>query len=230
MKRKLCHLSLIIILIGYSQYCNSQTQTNYNIISNYENNKPANKINDIDYSNIEGSPYWNDNFVKCDLIMTNGENIKAVLRYNIFDDAFEIKQRGNIFNLKKDENFKSVTINSKQFCLIKLESESSKTIVEKLYSKELTLFLKHQVIFIKEQVAKPYNDPKPREFKRLKSIVFIKSGNQIIKIKKVKDFSKIFINNSNYIKKYIKKNRIKLNSNKQLIELIQYIESLTLSN
>lgn len=194
----------------------------------YKHSQFISKISDVNYSDIKGSPYMNKNFVNGTLIMNNNKKIETNLRYNIFNDALESKQNGKMLNVNKNSNIKEVIIDGKCYCLIILDNLPSKTIVEKIYDHKLKLYLKHQVSFKKAEFAKPYVDPKPNRFISSNPKLYFKTpfNESLIRIKRAKDFTKIFPNSSSQIKKYIKKNKIKIDNKEQLIQLVSYIEEV----
>lgn len=217
---------LFISISTYAQNTKILETQSTNLI--YEHSKFISKIIDIDYSDVKGSPYLNENFTMSTLIMENHEKIEIKLRYNIFNDVFETKQKGKIFIVNKNKNFKEVIIDGKCYCSIILDNLPSKTIVEKIYDHKLRLYLKHQVSFKKAQIAKSYVDPKPNRFVNSTPKLYLKTpfNESLIRIRKAKDFTKIFPRSSSQIKKFIKKNKIKIDNNEQLIQLVRYIEEV----
>jgi len=226
MKRIAFIFLLFISINTYAQNNKILGNQNSNII--FEQSKFISKIVDIDYLDIEGSPYLNENFIKSTIIMDNHEKIEIKLRYNIFNDAIETKLEEKIRILNKNTNTKEVIIDGKSFCFVVLDNLPSKTIVEKIYVHKLILYLKHHVSFKKAQIAKSYTDPKPNRFVNSHPKLYIKTPFQesLIQIKRLKDFTKIFPNSSSQIKKFIKENKIKIDNKEQLIQLVRYIEQI----
>ncbi len=220
-------IPLLLLILSFKSY--SQSNQTYRIIENYEVNRSTGKINNIDYSEVLGSPYWNENFSPSILFLNDDQQVtKIKLRYNIFTDDFEIKQRGKIFNIKKDKNLKKIQINDVFFSLIEIDKFQKNTIAEILYDNKLKLFLKHQAYFLKAELAKGYTEPKPNRFEIPNPKLYLKTpfNRSLIRIKKIKDFAKIFPRSSSKIKKFIKENKIKIDNKEQLIQLVRYIEEI----
>jgi hypothetical protein len=194
----------------------------------FKHSKLISKTVKIDYSDIKGSPYLNENFTKSTLIMNNNEKIEIKLRYNIFSDSLQIEQKGKILNLNKNNNIKEVIIDGRYFCFIALDNSLSKTIVEKIYDYKLRIYLKHQVSYKKAQIAKSATDSKHNRFVNQTPKLYLKTpfNGSLIRIRKAKDFAKIFPRSSSEIKKFIKKNKIKIGNKEQLIQLARYIEQI----
>ena len=219
-------LLLFISIASYAQSNKYLGNENSNVI--FEKSKFMSKIIDVDYSDIKGSPYLNENFTNSTLILKNHKKIETKLRYNIFNDTFESKQKGKILTVSKNKNIKEIIIDGKSYCLISLDNLPSKTIVEKIYDHKLKLYFKHQVSFKKAQIAKPYIEPKPNRFVTSTPKLYLKTpfNGSLIRINKIKDFTKTFPRSSSKIKKFIKENRIKIDNKEQLIQLAQYIEEI----
>jgi len=202
---------------------------NYTTISNFEKDKYINGITNNSNSNIQGSPYWNEEFETSILFFNNNISVdKIKLRYNIYTDSFEIKQGDKIYNIKRDENLKKIQIKDQYFSLVEIDEHDNNIVTQIIYDNELKLFLKHRVTFLKAEVAKPFTEQKPNRLKAKSPQIYIKQygHDKLTIIKKIKDFAKIFPKQSSQIKDFIKQNKVKLNNKEQVIKLVSYIEQI----
>lgn len=124
-----------------------------NMTSN--NNSLDTQFGKIDFDDIDGSPYLSTDFKKGKIIeTTNGQILEAYLRYNIFEDNFEVKPNLNdseIFLIKRYPNYRftydrnkvEFVLNSKLFnnkdngyAFVLLDGENFS--LYKIYSQSLT--------------------------------------------------------------------------------------------
>lgn len=190
-------------------------------------------VNPDDYDKIEGSAYINENFVPAKI--STAINKIFYVRYNAFNDEMEIKGENDfIYGLNKErKNLLIHFSNPKQTYQLfdyVLDSEDLNGYFIKLnFDSELLLLTKERIIHVDEKISKTtYGTNKPAHFKRVKDKYFIKIGNHsaIELPKNKKDVAKIFPKFENEVLSFIKKNKIKLNSEVDLLKLCEYINSL----
>ncbi len=158
----------------------------------------------------------------------NTYNNKAFLRYNIFLDEMEFVKDNQIYFLHKEPkmtiSFKSL---NKKYVTFK-ESEKLGFYVEenlgvsKLLSKEVVVFKEAK----KAQTS--YGSDSSADYKKKKDIYFFSfDGVNVIKVpRKKKKFYTLFGENSSKIKKFIKKERLKIKKKKDLKKIINYYNTL----
>ena len=91
------------------------------------------------------------------------------------------------------------------------------------------LLIKETIQFVDRKPAKTsYDKTKQAEFKRLEDRYFITNGNEaaVEFPKKKKDFPKVFPDKHKDILSFMKKNKIKTSKDEDLVELINYINTL----
>ncbi|WP_033957676.1 hypothetical protein [Psychroserpens jangbogonensis] len=185
---------------------------------------------------VEGSPYINEKFLPATISASEGDIF--YVRYNAMSDIFEVKGDNNkayalnryrrdivvemvhlkkiyqvfgYYDDKQNENFGY---------FLHLSNSTSKTI----------LFKKERIIFIDEQKATSgYDTAKSARYKRLNDKFYIKLGDEKILSElpsNKKAIVKLFPEHQESILKYIKENRIKTSKEKDLIQLIGYINTL----
>ncbi len=221
--------TLITVNIIYSQISGLDTE--------FENltttGRSIIKVVNPDNNEIEGSAYLNKNFVRAKISIA--KNKVFYVRYNAFNDEIEIKG-GNDIIYGLDKKRKDILIhfsNPKQtyqaFDYILDNKESVGYFIKLNFDSELLLIRKERIIHVKEKISKTtYGTNKPAHFKRAKDKYFIKVGNQsaIELPKNKKDVAKLFPKFENEVLSFIKKNKIKLNNEFDLLKLFEYLNSL----
>ncbi|MBR9846715.1 MAG: hypothetical protein GYB35_11720 [Algicola sp.] len=185
---------------------------------------------------VEGSPYINEKFLPATISASEGDVF--YVRYNALNDQFEVKGDNNkayalnryrrdivveILPLKKTYQvigFYDDERNENFGYFLHLSNPNAKT----------ALYKKEKVIFIDEQKASTgYDSNKPAKYKRVNDTFFIKLENQNILTEvpnKRKDLVKLFPKHKDSVLKYMKENRIKTSKEEDLIQLINYINTL----
>lgn len=231
MKKALMIIFLFCSLQSFSQSgtIGSSSPSRNNFIGTFKSLDPLKTSNYKNYQNVKGSQYLDENFTNSTISYEDNDSVSNIkLRYNIIDDSFEIIKRGNLHKVKKDDNIKKITIDKNSFCYKSIKGEPSNTIVQIIYDHKIKLYLKHQAHFFKATTTDGYNEAKPNRFEISAPKLYLKTPfkDSLIRIKSLKDFSKIFPRNKSEIKKFIKKNKIKIDNKDQLIQLALYLEDI----
>jgi len=235
MKKYTTTLLLILfnIFVSHSQYSNAYKSDFYfrsavSDIYNKVNKYSASSI----YNSYTGSPYYDKNFNSGFISnLKDGKTYNYLLRYNVYDDVFEIKnQENSIVQLSKKPRLK-ISLKNKKFVLTKYKNKESQIIgyLELiLNNNNIFLYKRHQKILISARKAKSsYEKDKPARFNTSISFYY-KLNNETIDLlpKKKKDFLKIFPNKSDKIKSYIKENKLKLSKPSDLQNIFKYYSSI----
>lgn len=184
----------------------------------------------------EGSPYVNEKYLPASISASEGDVF--YVRYNAMDDVFEVKGDKNkayalnryrrdivieILPLKKSyqvHGYYDDHLNENFGYFVYLNNVNSKTI----------LFKKERIIFIDEQKASTgYDSSKPAKFKRINDKYYVKLEGQknLSELpSNKKALVKLFPNQKDNILKYIKENKIKTSKEGDLVELVNYINTL----
>jgi len=236
--------SFFIILFSVNTVIFSQELTSVNQTSpfsgNYLNDISNNRItidganNSVDLANVKGSPYENSIFVpgKATNELTNTSKI-FYLRYNIYNDAIQMKE--NLSDENGVDLIKSVhiyaVINNKEYHFKDFydEKKNKKQGYFILISKEANsrLYLRKTQKFVDKEVTKdPYGSGAPAAFLDYQNYYFEVEGLLVPIPKKRKDFSKQFSENEAELNKFMKKEKINLKLESDLIKLFKYYNSL----
>ena len=206
-------------------------------LSNFKSSRPSiggfvKIANSNKFDKIEGSAYINENFVPAKI--STAKNKVYYVRYNAFNDEMEIKGENDIiYGLNKErENLLINFSNPKQTYQLfdyTLDSNDLQGYFIKInFDSDLLLLRKERIVHVDEKIsATTYGTNRPAHFKRAKDNYFIKVGeNNAIELpKNKKEIAKLFPEFENETLSFIKKNKIKLKNETDLLKLIEYLNS-----
>jgi len=176
------------------------------------------------YSDMAGSPFLNEDFEKGRVELRNGKTYEGPLRYDIYSDQIEFQTKDEkVYEIKNPETVENISIGEHEFiCFKKEDGRELEGIYEEFVNGDLTLLAKHRV-FLKDAVpAKPYIEPKPATFiKKKTEYLIVNTNGDVIPIKNKKDI--LALGDAADIKSYIKKNKIQISNEKDLIRLVTYL-------
>ena len=184
----------------------------------------------LDLLNIKGSPYFNNQFQKGEVLTTsNTKYIGIPLRYNIYNNEIEFEGKDKkVYNLEKS-TVKSVKIDSTEFIYktFNIKNHFIRSYYEVLLQGKSILLKQYQVEFEEEKPAKPYQDPVPARFKQPKVDFYItKDYSEVQKISNFKDLSSILSDKTKEMEKYIKTNKLKIGKQEDLLDIVRFYNSL----
>ena len=190
--------------------------------------------NVIDLSTVKGSPYENEIF-KAGSIINELEKIPQtyLIRYNVYNDVIELredKSSSKISGLIKSSSIYAI-ISNKEYHYEEFVDENSENnngyfiLLKK--GNNSNLFLRKTKKFKEKVEAKDsYHKETPASFIDLKSY-YIKIDKTLLPVStKKKEFLLQFPEKENELKKYMKAEKINLKSEKDVVKLFTYYDSL----
>ncbi len=200
----------------------------------------------IDIANLDGSPYWNEDYHLGKIIIKEEEGIKttkAFVRYRIFDDIFEVKKslkapESSAMELERTQDI-VVLLDHKKFVLlrnlpIRIRGVRNGYAIVMLTPNKLEgnaiLYKRMSQTFTPARAPKgPYDSGRKASLDR-EDYYFVKIDNRLYQItphkrKAYKDFP----NHQKELKDFIKENRLKFRNDEQdedMIQLVKYYNSL----
>ena len=183
------------------------------------------------YVNVKGTPYLTDFFVPATVYP---DDDLFFVKYNLVDDEMEVKLSATK-TIILDNSFKKYTIVFKESkeTFVTLNEAGKKDpgyFIEIKKTDNISLYKKKTKNFIQATKATDnYSKDKPARFSKLEEIFYVQlaSDGSVTELpKKRKAFLKLFQNNKNEIEGFIKKNKLKLDKEEDLISLFTFIESL----
>ena len=202
-----------------------------------------NNVKNINLSNVVGTPYLEEDFVKGVIVdEKNDKNSAAYLRYNNYSDVFEIKLEFNsksVNSLERTPNYKFI-VNGEKYILINSPKVINKYhyrngngyVVALKETDNLSLYKRYAKQYEKGKKAiSNYDADKPARLNTKTSYIF-KFKDEYVTVephkKKVLD---AFTDKKAEIKKFIKENKIKFRGGTEgeeedLIKVLDYYNTL----
>jgi hypothetical protein len=208
--------------------------------NNIDHIKVASAINQLNLSSstmaidlaskqVIGSPYIDKEFQAARIA---GQETIYSLRYNAFNDEMEILLRENHYLLPKSFMLTIEFLNiEKSYVVLNYSSKGvpAKGFFVKLISgKKMNLYKKEQVKLHEEVPAKlGFTKYQPPELKKTKASYFIaEKGIAYALPKKKKELLKLFSEKGKVMDAYLKKNKINLKKEADLIAMVNYFNSM----
>ncbi|HBL75510.1 MAG: hypothetical protein A2W90_03490 [Bacteroidetes bacterium GWF2_42_66] len=182
--------------------------------------------NQLDYSNIPGTPFFNDNFKKGEVTTTSNTVVSNVpLRYNVYADEIEFEEESKkTFYLDKS-TVKSVKIGDSEFIYkaYSMNNKLGRSYFEVLLQGKATLLKQYRVQFEEAKPAKAYEDPTPAQFKSATPEFYIAFGDaEADRISSSKQLTEILSDKKTEVAEYMKKNKLKIGNQEDIIRIIQF--------
>lgn len=182
------------------------------------------------YEDIQGSPYYHLEFLPARFGNTSSSHS---IRYNIYSDTIEMIIDNKIdeipkTNIVKESPLSKFTFNKSKETLILVDSHDDRSGYFFLLADGKNQLLKKINVEFKPEVPAPNHlIPRiPARFEKPAITYFIKNQNGLIEIpKKESEFLIFFPHNTKQIKSFKKKYKLKLSNQKDLIKLVNYINS-----
>jgi len=221
-------ISIFISGISYGQF-RPESQNSLRDQINDARHSIKSNPNNLEY--IKGSPYTNETFEVVTIKRFNNAIYSA--RYDANLGEMQIKRDNDTIVLNNSENFEITFALSRK--VYKTHSYTNKDgslkrgFLVVLREADSLAVLKEEVIkFYEEKPATGgYDKAKPAEFRKLSDVYYIRLDDKVSLLpQKRKDFLKLFPEHSNKLKVFIKKNKISLKKDDDLITLFKYIETL----
>jgi len=190
---------------------------------------------DLSDKTIQGTPYITSTFLPAK-ISADEEKIYN-LRYNAHTDEMEVQSTDkSIGAINKNINDLRIIFIKNNKTYISANYINDNGIAQKGYfvhvnkpDSKISLLKKESKKFIERKTANSgYEKTKPAHFKRINDTYYVIIKNKTAQIipKKKKDFLKVFPEKHKNIFSFMKKNKIKTSREEDLIELVNYLNTL----
>jgi hypothetical protein len=200
-------------------------QTSLELPSSYINNNTYGGINNLP-PDIEGSPYLTDEFVKGTVFVENEKPYAAMMRYNAYQDEIQVQGSDGISSLFK-RDYIWAEIGGESF---RIQTYGDRTGTSKGYFIELNRgnirLLKRIVREFKEgqPAFSSYSQDTPSRFDEKVTYYLVReeSPAQEVRLRK-KDILGFL--SSKEVETYVKENKLRLNSEKEVIQVLTQINA-----
>jgi len=182
-------------------------------------------------SEIEGSPYLNDEFIAGSVFTTSKtEYVDVPLRYNIYNDQIEfLAGEDNIQALAVPEIVENIEIGDHNleylpYINVKKIRRGFFILLEK---GNASLYARPQVTFQEAKKAGAYQNAQPAKFLKRPDEYYIRIGSDAARfVQKKKDLTDIFNDHKKQVDNFMRENRISPNKPEELKKLVQYYNTL----
>jgi hypothetical protein len=183
----------------------------------------------IDEKQIAGSPYLNKQFQPSYISKINGTEIRDMeLRYNIYNDQMEFKKDGTILSIALPNEVARINMSGKVFIYkpYMTAKNVSTGYFQVLYEGDYQLLKKEQVKL--RSSSEKTNPDDSLRFERVSPQFYLRYGDGMAHfIYSQKTLIKVLQPISQNVINYIKSNKINTKDEKQLIELMEYMDQNT---
>ena len=217
----------LILALGLALASPLAAQTSLDLPAEYLRNNTSGGVNDNLPANLVGSPYLTDDFRRGMVYMENETPYPAMMRYNAYQDEIQVQGPNGISTLFMRDNIWA-ELNGET---IKIETYEKGSGTAQGYFFELNkgatrLLKRHQRVFMEAVPASSsYSMEKPPRFDDEITYYLVQEGVPAKEIRlKKKDIADIL--NSQEAQAYIKKNKMKLKSEVEVLELINHLNAL----
>ncbi|MBU1011741.1 MAG: hypothetical protein KKG99_01935 [Bacteroidetes bacterium] len=185
----------------------------------------------LNVSDIEGSPYLDKTFIKGSVITRDSIQYQNVpLRYNIYNDEFEFQVNEEKY-LTISDPASMLQISIEDAVFIYLKKDNKYGYYQLLNDDKVKLLLCYNVKFRQANVSNGINQARPPKFNRGSDTYYLQIGyNEPQQIKNKKDIDLIFKSQNSAIKELIKREKIDLHKEGDLLKFVKLLNKSDLIN
>lgn len=221
----------VILAIGVESYAQF---TNLRIVDEedlglFYSEMMNSQSNALKYSDIEGSPYYSDDFKSSDVYLKNGKLIKQVsIRLNLYNKTLEFKRDGEILEMTRMDGLDQVIINDEQIIYVNEAINSGDAGFYKIEvdGRYKLMELLQVTFFEATKATSNYQDDIPAEFKRQKGNYYLGTDKKPpLAFGNKKDFQNSFAHSYSSLVEYAKKNRLNTKKYDDLVKMVNYLNT-----
>jgi len=188
----------------------------------------SDKVIVSEYDKIEGTPYFNKDYIDCIVYFRNDSVYKIALRYNIFDNRMEYKYKDLVYSIANPRDIYKIEMGDKTFIYYySKENLNFEGYYQLLVNGKALLLVKMKVSYREKEKPKGIEESKPERFVRGQNKYYVViSGQEPKWLKNKKSIPEIFGEQSDKMLAYVKKQKISFKNEKDLIRLVEYYNSI----
>lgn len=229
---------LLFFLVSQGQSTNPvprdiSVQNDYRVISQYLEKLRLDIIAHPEYfkTSIVGDLFLQKDWEKGFVNMIDGQKIPYTMMYNVYQELFWIKKETEVKTLIFTNEVKEIELGEKKFIyqLYATENENKGGVMEILTNGEIKLLKHYTSKFIAGRAqTSGYENKEPDKFITRETYYYLNSDEGIAREfpTKKEEIYTIFGSKKNEIADYVKKNKLKLKKEKDLICLFDYYNTL----
>lgn len=178
------------------------------------------------YNDIEGSPYYTQDFIKSTIFFRDGNYSNQLLRYDMFRDEMEFNKEGKILWLIR-KDIKYIRYGTDMIFVSSADADTNKLGYYILKDEgTYLLFYKKTTLYEPMVPSKGYSEPIPDRFMQGKDMIFIKHmENPALEIRNKKDLMNYFAENQSALD-FIKNEKTRADNLEDLHKLICFLNEI----
>ncbi len=226
MMTKLSYLISIASLLNFSASMAQQASAN---LADLNSKVTTNATVEGKASDIEGTPFLDDNFVQGEVYVGAKRTVVPV-RYNIFQDWIEYQQAGQTLVLEPNKTIEKVRIGDQTLVAEKFEFKG------KLKYGYLSLIDTGKVVLLSKKIVRYFPVQKgkafdgrdlPAKYVKGVDVFFYRIGDgPLQEIDNLKSLIASLPDKQEEMKQYVKKEKISVKKEQELIQLMRYYSTL----
>ena len=218
-------IAIVILLIANLQFCFAQ-EIVPGLNDHIRHAPPDSKAEKVvDYKYVQGSCYFNKDFVDGRIALNTSQTFEAPIRYDIYADQIEYKNEANeIFTVQNPQAIRTVYLDSLKFKYFEPgEFENIKGFYELLVLGDYSLYKKYQILLKNPEAAGPGKYSQAAMFIPLDSKYYIMDTDD--NFREITDKKDLLLpgRDTAELEKFIKANKIKTKEEKDLIRFTEFL-------
>jgi hypothetical protein len=181
-------------------------------------------------SEIEGSPFLNEEFQEGEVITSRGKFNPVNLRYNIYEDAMEFNMGGKSLYMDPTELIQSITLAGQKYVVgdFPFKSNIVRGFLIELNSGDIRLYAKKNISYREGTPPKALESAAhPPKLVNLADTYFIdKPSMEMSKVSGIKDIIESIPEKAEDLKRYAKQEKLSNKKEEDMVKLIQYANSI----
>ncbi len=188
-----------------------------------------NRPNQLSYSDIAGTPYYDDTFRKGILFLKSGRRLSGEFRYDIYADMIEFRKGENIFTLGIPDSIAKIEVENAVYSYqpYYINSDIHKSYFITIEDGYYTLLEKTTRLFRKAEPPGPYQDaPKPARFEDGGTELFLMKGDEpAVRVANIRDIISVCGEDGSLASEYIDTNKIRFRNTEGLRSLVNHLNN-----
>ena len=229
------NLLIIVVSFGFQQIkaqvgnVSITERPDLELLSRLRLNRTISGTEKVNYSSIQGDPFLYKDFVSGSLTLKTGETLPLYLRYDIYTDEMQFRQKDEIYVLVNIESVSLVMMDTLKFIYIKYmkspgDIENSWFLLKE--DGKCRLLVKKNLRLQSAEDAKPYQAPKPAKFIHTNDSFYLQpEGQNAVRVTSKKDILNILSDKTNELSKFIDSGKLGAKEINDLRKIVAFYNS-----
>jgi hypothetical protein len=196
-------------------------------------NRTMSGIEKVNYSTIEGDPFLYMDFVPGSLTLKTSETLPLYLRYDIYTDEMQFRQKEEVYVLINTESVSLVMMDTLRFIYTKyIKSPGDISSIQNSWfllkeDGKCRLLVKKNLRLQSAEDAKPYQAAKPAKFIHTNDSFYLQpEGQNAVRVTSKKDILNILSDKTSELSKFIDSGKLGAKDINDLRKIVAFYNSL----